>query len=55
MKSETARLKWKDNYAQGHYSMSYAALCCDRKKIVDQMYQVMQMIEDEKKNPKGCR
>lgn len=57
MTSEADRLKWKDNWANGHYGMSYAALCCDRKRVVDQMYLCFQMDEDEKKNSKkrGCR
>ena len=56
MKNEETRIKWKDNYSNGHYGVSYATLCCDRKKIIDQLYEVMKMIEEDKKNPKkGCR
>lgn len=55
MNETESRKKWKDEWAQSHYSTSYDALCSDRKRIVDQMYVVTQMIEDDKKNPKGCR
>jgi hypothetical protein len=56
-KEEQARIKWKDNHAQKHYGMSYAALCCDRKRVVDQMFICFQMDEEEKINSKkrGCR
>ena len=57
MKNETEdRKKWKDEWAQKKYGSSYASLCSDRKKIVDQMYILFQMDEAEKKNnKKGCR
>jgi len=57
MKNEAEeRKKWKDARAQSSYGMSYAALCCDRKRIIDQVYTLLKMEEDEKKNPKrGCR
>jgi hypothetical protein len=57
MSSDNSRKKWKDNYAQNHYSMSYDALCCDRKRVVDQMYLCMEMDKEEKENSKkrGCR
>lgn len=50
------RKKWKDEKAQNRYGKSYAALCSDRKRIVDQLYLLFQMDEEEKNNPKkGCR
>lgn len=56
MKNDNERKKWKDARAQSRYGMSYASLCSDRKRIIDQLYQLFLMDEDEKKNPKkGCR
>jgi len=57
MTSEADRKKWKDNYSNAHYSMSYAALCSDRKRVVDQMYLCMEMDKEEKANSKkrGCK
>jgi hypothetical protein len=51
------RKKWKDARAQNSYGMSYDALCNDRKRIIDQMYVLYQMEEDDKINSKkrGCR
>jgi hypothetical protein len=49
------RKKWKDEYAQNHYGMSYDALCCDRKRVVDQIFLCMQMDKEEKNSKGGCR
>jgi hypothetical protein len=49
------RKKWKAARAQKQYGQSYDSLCSDRKHIIDQLYLVEKMIEDEKNNPKGCR
>ena len=50
------RKKWKEARAQSSYGMSYEALCSDRKHVLDQIYTLLKMEADEKKNPKkGCR
>jgi hypothetical protein len=51
------RKKWKDERAQRKYGMSYASLCSDRKRIIDQLYLLFKMDEEEKLNSKkkGCR
>lgn len=52
MKDEN-RKKWKDEFAQSKYGSSYDALCSDRKRIVDQMFLLMEMEKADK--TKGCR
>jgi len=48
------RKKWKNNRAMKQYGQSYDSLCSDRKHIIDQLYLVEKMMEDEKNNHK-CR
>jgi hypothetical protein len=56
MSNDIERKKWKDERTQRKYGMSYASLCSDRKRIIDQLYQLYLMDKEEKANPrKGCR
>jgi hypothetical protein len=48
------RKRWKEARAQSSYGMSYDALCCDRKHVIDQIYTLLKT-EQEEKNKKGCR
>jgi hypothetical protein len=47
------RKEWKNEWANKKYGMSYDALCNDRKRIVDQMFLLFEMENEEK--TKGCR
>jgi hypothetical protein len=50
------RLEWKNQRAINSYGKSYASLCSERKKIIDQIYELIQIAEIEKTNPKrGCK
>ena len=50
------RIEWKNQRAMSSYNKSYASLCSERKKIIDQLYELTIIEEEEKKNPrKGCR
>jgi hypothetical protein len=53
MNEEEKRKKWKDERSQRKYGMSYASLCCDRKRVIDQLYLLDVMDKEEK--AKGCR
>ena len=55
MKENDKRKIKKDELANINYSKTYDSLCSDRKKIVDQMYTLWEMREEEKLNKKGCR
>jgi len=38
------------------YGKSYASLCSHRRKMIDELYELTQIMEESKKNPpKGCR
>jgi hypothetical protein len=54
---EEKRMLWKNNRANQSYGKDYLMLCSDRKRIIDQLYLLMKMEEEEKKNSKkrGCR
>jgi hypothetical protein len=51
------RKAWKNEFAQKKYGQSYDSLCHDRKEIIDQMWLLKTMEEEDKKNPKKglCR
>lgn len=54
--SETEnRKKWKEARAQSSYGMSYDALCSDRKHVLDQIYTLLKMENDEKLKKRGCK
>jgi hypothetical protein len=56
MNETQERMEWKNKRAQDSYGKSYVALCADRKKIIDQLYELIKLEEEEKHNPKrGCR
>ena len=50
------RIEWKNLRAMSSYNKSYASLCSERRKIIDQLYEVTKLEEESKKNPKrSCR
>ena len=44
----TDREKWKEEFSHKRYGQSYASLCSDRKRCVDQMWSMTQLEEKEK-------
>ena len=55
-KEHISRLEWKNKRALESYGKSYAALCSARRNIIDQLYELIQIEEFEKTNPKrGCK
>lgn len=53
MDKKSGRIEWKNEQAKKHYGKSYIALCADRKRVIDQIYEI---IELEKQNSKlNCR
>ena len=56
MNDAEKRLEWKNQRAQGSYGKTYASLCSTRKRIIDQLYELTKLEEEERLHPKkGCK
>lgn len=40
MKNDNERKKWKNEKARSRYGMSYISLCSNRKRVIDQLYEL---------------
>jgi hypothetical protein len=49
-----SRIKIKDELSQRHYGTSYAGLCSDRKRVIDQLY-LVGVVQDDEIKMRKCK